>query len=138
MENPWPTKDRPPLLQCKLINFKGVSVERRCSRPITRLWLTLSRRSRIQYPPRLCWRPGVSIAVESNDELQQLRTRLRKMSDDELVRFGKAARSLCRDPRCPDKFKRQRHVRSGGEGIHPRVELPEGLFLRHIHGRRAN
>jgi hypothetical protein len=27
--------------------------------------------------------------------------------DEELVRFGKAARSLCRDPRCPETFKRQ-------------------------------
>jgi len=49
----------------------------------------------------------MSIAFESSDELEQLRTRLRKMSDDALTRFGKAARSLCRDPRCPDTFKRQ-------------------------------
>jgi len=49
----------------------------------------------------------MEISVESSDELEQLRTRLRKMSDEELVRFGKAARSLCRDPRCPDTFKRQ-------------------------------
>jgi len=49
----------------------------------------------------------MSIAIESSDELEQLRLRLRKMPDDELIRFGKAARSLCRDPRCPDMFKRQ-------------------------------
>ena len=49
----------------------------------------------------------MSIAFESTDELEQLRTRLRKMSDDELICFGKAARSLCRDPRCPDTFKHQ-------------------------------
>jgi hypothetical protein len=49
----------------------------------------------------------MSIAIEPNDELEQLRTCLRKMSDDELIRFGKAARSLCRDPKCPDTFKRQ-------------------------------
>jgi hypothetical protein len=49
----------------------------------------------------------MSIAIESSDELEKLRMRLRKMSDDELVRFGKGARNLCRDPRCPDTFKLQ-------------------------------
>ena len=49
----------------------------------------------------------MEIAIESSDELEQLRTRLRKMTDAQLVSFGKAARSLCRDPRCPDTFKRQ-------------------------------
>jgi len=49
----------------------------------------------------------MSIAIESSDELEQLRNRLRKMTDAQLVSFGKAARSLCRDPRCPDTFKRQ-------------------------------
>jgi len=49
----------------------------------------------------------MSIEIEPSVELEQLRTRLRKISDDELIRFGKAARSLCRDPRCPDTFKRQ-------------------------------
>ena len=44
----------------------------------------------------------MSIAIESSEELEQLRVRLRKMSDEELVRFGKAARSLCRDPRYPE------------------------------------
>jgi len=34
-----------------------------------------------------------------NDEidLDELRVRLRKMPDDDLVRFGKAARFMCRD-----------------------------------------
>jgi len=49
----------------------------------------------------------MEIAFQSNDELEQLRNRLRKMSDAQLVSFGKAARSLCRDPKCPDVFKRQ-------------------------------
>ena len=49
----------------------------------------------------------MSIAIESSDELEELRKRLRKMPDDELVRFGKAARFLCRDPKCPEVFKRQ-------------------------------
>jgi hypothetical protein len=29
------------------------------------------------------------------------------MTDAQLVNFGKAARSLCRDPKCPEVFKRQ-------------------------------
>jgi len=49
----------------------------------------------------------MSIAFGSTDELEQLRTRLRKMTDAQLVRFGKAASNLCRDPRCPEVFKRQ-------------------------------
>ena len=49
----------------------------------------------------------MSIAIESSDELEQLRTGLRKMTDAQLVSFGKAARSLCRDPKCPEVFKRQ-------------------------------
>jgi hypothetical protein len=50
-------------------------------------------------------------------KLENLRARLRKMSDGELVRFGKAARSLCRDSRCPDTFKRQlEEARQSGAG----------------------
>jgi hypothetical protein len=49
----------------------------------------------------------MSIAIESSDELEQLCNRLRKMTDAQLVSFGKAARSLCRDPKCPEVFKRQ-------------------------------
>jgi hypothetical protein len=49
----------------------------------------------------------MSIAIESNDELEQVRTRLRKMTDAQLVSFGKAARSLCRDTKCPGVFRRQ-------------------------------
>ena len=66
----------------------------------------------------------MSIAFESTDELEQLRSRLRKMSDDELMRFGEAARSLCRDPRCPDTFKRQlaERVRSRDGGIRKRID----------------
>jgi hypothetical protein len=45
--------------------------------------------------------------AQSSDEPEQLRSRLRKMSDAQLVSFGKAARSLCRDPKCPEVFKRQ-------------------------------
>jgi hypothetical protein len=65
----------------------------------------------------------MSIAFESNDELEQLRARLRKMSDDELMRFGKAARSLCRDPRCPDTFKRQlAEARAEWRRRHPKAQ----------------
>jgi len=49
----------------------------------------------------------MEIAIQPSDELEQLRARLRKMSDDDLIRFGKAARSLCRHRDCPDTFKRQ-------------------------------
>jgi len=49
----------------------------------------------------------MSIAIESNDELEKLCERLCKMPDGELIRFGRGARSLCRDPRCPDVFRRQ-------------------------------
>ena len=49
----------------------------------------------------------MEIAIQSGDELEQLRTRLRKMTDAQLVSFGKAARFLCRDPKCPDTFKCQ-------------------------------
>jgi hypothetical protein len=66
----------------------------------------------------------MSIAFELEEkQLENLRKPLRRMSDEELVRFGKAARSLCRDHDCPDSFKRQleearaewsrRHPRSG-------------------------
>jgi hypothetical protein len=65
----------------------------------------------------------MSIAFESTDELEQLRTRLRKMSDDELIRFGKAARSLCRDPRCPGTFKRQlAEARAERRRRHPKAQ----------------
>ena len=49
----------------------------------------------------------MEIAIQSSDELEQLRTCLRKLTDAQLVSFGKAARSLCRDPKCPEVFKRQ-------------------------------
>ena len=49
----------------------------------------------------------MEIAIQSSDELEELRARLRKMTDAQLVSFGKAARSLCRDPKCPEAFKRQ-------------------------------
>ena len=62
---------------------------------------------RYNHIPTSAGRPGMSIAIESNDELEQLRTRLRKMTDAQLVSFGKAARSLRRDPKCPEVFKRQ-------------------------------
>ena len=65
----------------------------------------------------------MSIAIESSDELEQLRARLRKMSDDELISFGQAARSLCRDPRCPDTFKRQlEEARAEWRRRHPKAE----------------
>ena len=65
----------------------------------------------------------MEIAIESSDELEQLRTRLRKMTDAQLVSFGKAARSLCRDPRCPDTFKRQwEEARAEWRRRHPKAQ----------------
>ena len=49
----------------------------------------------------------MEISIQSGDELEQLRSRLREMTDAHLVSFGKAARFLCRDPKCPEVFKRQ-------------------------------
>jgi hypothetical protein len=64
-------------------------------------------RGKVQLRPHLCRETGMSIAIQSSDELEELRKLLRKMSDDVLVSFGKAARSLCRNRDCPDTFKRQ-------------------------------
>jgi hypothetical protein len=66
----------------------------------------------------------MSIAIESSDELEQLRNRLRKMTDAQLVSFGKAARSLCRDLRCPDTFKRQlQEARAEWKRRHPKAQI---------------
>ena len=71
--------------------------------------------------PTSAGRPAMSIAIESNDELEQLRTRLRKMTDNELMRFGKAARSLCRNRNCPDTFKQQlQEARAEWRRRHPK------------------
>jgi hypothetical protein len=40
---------------------------------------------------------GMSYHGEEPVNLDQLRERLRKMTEEELIRFGKAARSMCRD-----------------------------------------
>jgi hypothetical protein len=47
----------------------------------------------------------MSIAFESRNEM--LRKRLQKMSDAELVRFGKVARGLCGHRDCSETFKLQ-------------------------------
>ena len=64
-------------------------------------------RHEVQSHSDLCRETGWSIAIESSDELEQVRTGLREMTDARLESFGKAARSLCRDPKCPEVFKRQ-------------------------------
>ena len=46
-----------------------------------------------------------------------------KISDDDLMRFGKAARSLCRDPRCPDTFKSKlQEARAEWRRRHPKAQ----------------
>jgi len=65
----------------------------------------------------------VQSPIESSDELKQLRARLRKMSHEELVLFGKAARSLCRNRDCPDTFKWQLEEASAKwRGRHPKAQ----------------
>ena len=65
----------------------------------------------------------MEIAIQPSDELEQLRARLRKMSDDDLIRFGKAARSLCRHRDCPDTFKRQlQEARAEWRRRHPKAQ----------------
>jgi hypothetical protein len=65
----------------------------------------------------------MEIAIESSDEFEQLRNRLRKMTDTQLVSFGKAARSLCQDPRCPDTFKHQlEEARAEWRRRHPKAQ----------------
>jgi hypothetical protein len=47
----------------------------------------------------------MSIAFESEQaRVQKLRDRLRTMSDNELIRFGKAARSLCKNQLDREEF----------------------------------
>jgi hypothetical protein len=48
----------------------------------------------------------MSITLHSTN-VENLRERLRKMSDKDLIQYGKAARSLCRDPRGYAEFKVQ-------------------------------
>ena len=40
---------------------------------------------------------SMSYRGEAPIDVEQLRARLRKMTDEELLRFGKAARFMCRD-----------------------------------------
>ena len=68
----------------------------------------------------------MSIAFESNEvQLQKLRERLRLMSDDELVKFGKMVRDLS-EPRVgvtPDPWKEQlQAARSEGRRRHPKAQ----------------
>jgi hypothetical protein len=66
----------------------------------------------------------MEIAIQSNDALEQLRARLRKMTDAQLVSFDKAARSLCRHRDCPETFKRQlKEARAEWRGRHPKVSV---------------
>ena len=69
----------------------------------------------------------MSIAFESQEsELQKLRESLCKMSDEELVRFGKAARSLCRHRDCAETFKRQlEEARAEWRRRHPKKKKPQ-------------
>ena len=68
----------------------------------------------------------MSIAFESEEvELQKLRERLRLMSDEELVKFGKQVRSLS-EPRAsvtPDSWKAQlQEARAEWRRRHPKAQ----------------
>ena len=47
-----------------------------------------------RYNSRPMWQPSPSIAFDEFD-VEALRERLQQMSDEELVKFGKAARYMC-------------------------------------------
>ena len=73
--------------------------------------------------PHRCRETGMSIEIESRGELEQIRTRLRKMTGAQLVNFGKAARCLCRDPKCPEVFKRQlEEAKTEWKRRHPKAQ----------------
>jgi hypothetical protein len=83
--------------------------------------------------------PNLSIAIQTDIDLEQLRARLRKMSDAELIRFGKAARFLC----CPGKeppreafvVQCRRRERSGGAGSKERRAISSEMWRRHLYQR---
>ena len=59
-----------------------------------------------------------SIAFQSSElELQKLRERLREMSDEELIKFGKMVRRLSAPRVSPGWCSYKRHVRSGVDDI---------------------
>jgi len=65
----------------------------------------------------------MEIAIQSSDELEKLHNRLRKMTDAQLVSFGKAARSLCRHRDCPETFKQQlAEARAEWQRRHPKAQ----------------
>lgn len=77
--------------------------------------------------------PGMSIAFESEEvQLQKLRDRLRQMSDEELIRFGKTVRGLS-EPRVsvtPDPWKAQlEEARAEWRRRYPR----RYYFQQHVH-----
>jgi hypothetical protein len=64
-----------------------------------------------------------AVGFESDEnKLRKLRERLRLMSDEELIRFGRSVRNLCRGKRCRLNPTRglhnwRRQETNGGEGI---------------------
>jgi hypothetical protein len=55
-------------------------------------------------------------------DLEELRTRLRKMTDEDLLRFGKAARFMCRDKSPGQAFVIQlEEARSEWRRRHPKM-----------------
>ena len=65
-------------------------------------------------------------AQDDGIDLEELRARLRKMSDEQLLRFGKAGRFLCRAANHPAQslsFSSKKPVPNGADGI-PKSRMP--------------
>lgn len=62
-------------------------------------------------------------ARDDTFDVEEFRTRLRKWSDEELIRYGKACRSMCgrRDPR-PDSFIQLEECKAEWRRRHPKPD----------------
>jgi hypothetical protein len=64
-------------------------------------------------------------ARDEEIDLDELRTRLRKMTDEDLLRFGKAARFMCRDKSPREVFLVQlEEARAEWRRRHPKNLIP--------------
>jgi hypothetical protein len=65
------------------------------------------------------------VSIQSEEfNVYQLRHRLKKMSESELLRFGQAAKFVCRDRNPPEAFLIQlREARAEWRRRHPKLPL---------------
>jgi hypothetical protein len=76
-------------------------------------------------------------------DLEELRSRLRKMTDDDLLRFGKAARFMCRDKVPRQVFLiqldearakwRRRHPKEPSSTASTRITIAPRVTKAHVH-----